>query len=75
VVGFRFPLLRAEADPLVFPAWLLAIEPLMVIVMVSSPSGSFSTTTLWDGVDSTSFNGLGLPMTTFFPFVVLAYSS
>jgi hypothetical protein len=46
----------------------------MVIVIVSSPSGSFSITTLRDGVDLVSSSGLGSPMTTFFPFVVSACS-
>jgi hypothetical protein len=73
-VGSFFPLLRAKVDASAFPAWLPFVEPLMVIVIVSSPSGSFSTTTLRDGVDSASFLGLGLPMTIFFPFIISACS-
>jgi hypothetical protein len=46
----------------------------MVIVIISSPWGSFSITTLRDGVDLTSSFGLGSPMIMFFPFVVSAYS-
>jgi hypothetical protein len=47
----------------------------MVIVIVSSPSGSFSIATLWDGVDLASYSSLGSPMATFFSFVVSACSS
>jgi hypothetical protein len=63
-VGFRFPSSRAIADPSAFLSWLLVMEPLLVIVIVSSPSGSFSITTLRDGVDLASSFGLGSPMTT-----------
>jgi hypothetical protein len=43
------------------------VEHLMMIVIISSPLGSFSITTLWDGVKSASLSGLGAQMTTFFP--------
>jgi hypothetical protein len=66
--------LQAKVDPSALLAWLPMVEPLIVIVIVSSPSGSFSITTLWDGVDLASLSGLGSPMTMFFPFVVSACS-
>jgi hypothetical protein len=73
-VGFHFPSSRAEVDPSAFLSWLPAMEPLMVIVIVSSPSGSFSITSLRDGAGPASFSSLASSMTTFFPFVISACS-
>jgi hypothetical protein len=56
------------------PIMAAIMEPPMVIVIVSSPSGTFSITTLHDGVNPASLSGLGLLMTTFFPFVASACS-
>jgi hypothetical protein len=47
----------------------------MMIVIASSALGSFSITTLPDGVDLMSSSDLGSPITVFFPFVVSACSS
>jgi hypothetical protein len=74
MIGFRFASSRAEVDPSTSISWLPVVEPLMVIVIVSSPSGSFSITILRDHVDPVPFFGLGSPTTTFFPFAESACS-